>query len=140
MTAAARFEGVSHLYGDKLALDGVDLTVPAGCMAGFIGPDGVGKSTILALASGARRIQRGRVEVLGGNIGHGEHRRSVCPRIAYMPQGLGRNLYPTLSALENIEFFGRLFGQGREERAWRTRELLAATDLTEFADRPAGKL
>jgi ribosome-dependent ATPase len=140
MTWAARFEGVGHAYGAKRALDGVDLEVPAGCMAGFIGPDGVGKSTALALASGARKIQLGRVHVLGGDLADREHRRSVCPRIAYMPQGLGKNLYPTLSVLENIEFFARLFGQGREEREWRIRELLAATDLTAFADRPAGKL
>ena len=140
MTFAARFESVRHLYGKKVALDGIDLIIPAGCMAGFIGPDGVGKSTILALASGARKIQHGRVQVLGGDLGDREHRRLVCPRIAYMPQGLGKNLYPTLSVLENVEFFGRLFGQGSKEREWRIRELLAATDLTAFADRPAGKL
>jgi ribosome-dependent ATPase len=140
MSWVARFEGVRHRYGDRLALDGIDLTVPAGCMAGFIGPDGVGKSTTLALASGARKIQQGRVHVLDGDLADRQHRRSVCPRIAYMPQGLGKNLYPTLSVFENVEFFGRLFGQGREERAWRIHELLAATGLGPFADRPAGKL
>jgi len=140
MSCAARFEGVRHRYGKKLALDGLDLVVPAGCMAGFIGPDGVGKSTTLALASGARRIQRGSVEVLDGDLGDGEHRRRVCSRIAYMPQGLGKNLYPTLSVFENLEFFARLFGQGRREREWRIEELLAATGLTGFADRPVGKL
>ena len=44
-----------------------------------------------------------------------------------MPQGLGRNLYPTLSVFENIDFFGRLFGQGAEERRAKITELLTAT-------------
>ena len=61
-------------------------------------------------------------------------------RIAYMPQGLGRNLYPTLSVFDNIDFFGRLFGQGATERRARIDELLKATGLDPFADRPCGKL
>ncbi len=65
---------------------------------------------------------------------------SVCPRIAYMPQGLGRNLYPTLSVLENLDFFGRLFGQSRAERRRRIDELLRATGLAPFPDRQVGKL
>ena len=66
------------------------------------------------------------------------HRHAVCPRIAYMPQGLGKNLYPTLSVDENVDFFGRLFGQSMAERTWRIRELLTSTGLAPFADRPAG--
>src|SRR6516162_373924 len=57
-----------------------------------------------------------------------------------MPQGLGKNLYPDLSIRENIEFFGRLFGQSSSEREDRIAELLARTGLTPFADRPAKKL
>ena len=57
-----------------------------------------------------------------------------------MPQGLGKNLYPTLSVFENIDFFGRLFGHGRAERERRIAELLESTGLAPFADRPAGKL
>src|SRR5690606_3775998 len=59
---------------------------------------------------------------------------------AYMPQGLGKNLYPTLSVFENVDFFGRLFGHARKERERRIHELLAATGLDPFPDRPAGKL
>ena len=57
-----------------------------------------------------------------------------------MPQGLGRNLYPTLSVFENIDFFGRLFGQGADERRARITELLTATAMEKFEARPAGKL
>ncbi len=68
------------------------------------------------------------------------HRRRVCPRIAYNPQGLGRNLYATLSVRENLDYFGRLFGHDRREREARIAELLGSTDLMPFADRPVGKL
>ncbi len=132
--------GVSQRYGKVAALDAVTLDLPAGCMVGLIGPDGVGKSSLLALAAGAREIQQGQVVVLGGSIGEPRFRAAVQPRIAYMPQGLGKNLYPTLSVFENVDFFGRLFGQGRAERAARIADLLAATGLSAFRDRPAAKL
>ncbi len=136
----ARLTGVTHRYGQTAALDGVELEIPAGRMIGLIGPDGVGKSTLLALISGVRKIQAGTVEALGGDMRRSRHRRRVCPRIAYMPQGLGKNLYMTLSVFENIDFFGRLFGQQREEREWRIDELLTSTGLTPFRNRLAGKL
>jgi len=136
----ARVTGLTHRYGDTAAISNIDLDIPAGCMVGFIGPDGVGKSSLLALIAGIRKIQSGTIELLGGDVRKARHRRMICPRIAYMPQGLGRNLYMTLSVSENIDFFGQLFGQSREEREWRIRELLEATGLAPFADRPAGKL
>jgi ribosome-dependent ATPase len=142
MTPAAvvRLDGVGLSYGAARALDAITLDVAAGRMIGLIGPDGVGKSSLLSLIAGARVIQEGRVEVLGGDMASAAHRRLVCPRIAYMPQGLGRNLYPTLSVFENVDFFGRLFGHGQEEREQRIAALLASTGLGRFADRPAGKL
>ncbi|MWV24989.1 ribosome-associated ATPase/putative transporter RbbA [Methylobacterium sp. 2A] len=138
--AAARLDRVSHRYGDTVALDDVSLSLPAGRMVGIIGPDGVGKSTLLALVAGVRRIQQGRVLALDGDMAEARHRGAACARIAYMPQGLGRNLYPTLSVLENIDFHGRLFGQGSAERRARITALLSATGLGAFEDRPAGKL
>ncbi len=138
--AVARLSGVGLRYGRTRALDAVDLVLPAQCMVGLIGPDGVGKSSLLALIAGARRIQAGSVEVLGGDMAEARHRRNVCPHIAYMPQGLGKNLYPTLSVLENLDFFGRLFGQSTAERARRIDDLLRSTGLAPFRERPAGKL
>ena len=139
-TCVARLDGVAVAYGDVRALDGVTLEVPAGRVVGLIGPDGVGKSTLLALLSGARRMQTGRIEVLGGDMASGAHRSRVCPRIAYMPQGLGKNLYPTLSIEENLQFFGRLFGHDAGGRRHRIDALTDATGLRPFLDRPAGKL
>ena len=115
-TAVAAVSHLSLRYKRAAALDDVSLTIPAGIMAGFIGPDGVGKSSLFATIAGAREIQSGDVKVLGGDMRSKAHRSEVCPRIAYMPQGLGRNLYPDLSIRENIEFFGRLFGQSAAER------------------------
>jgi ribosome-dependent ATPase len=136
----ASIERVTHRYGKTFALSDLTLDIPAQCMAGLIGPDGVGKSTLLALISGVRKIQTGKVIALKGNMADERHRRLSYARIAYMPQGLGRNLYPTLSVFDNIDFFGRLFGQGTGERHARIDELLKATALDPFADRPCGKL
>ncbi|MGE0152843.1 MAG: ribosome-associated ATPase/putative transporter RbbA [Reyranellaceae bacterium] len=136
----ARLAGVGLAYGRTRALSDITLDIPAGRMVGLIGPDGVGKSSLLSLVAGARAIQQGQVTVLGGDMADARHRRAACPRIAYMPQGLGRNLYPTLSVFENVDFFACLFGQGRRERHARIGELLRSTGLAPFADRPAGKL
>ncbi|MEP0322122.1 MULTISPECIES: ribosome-associated ATPase/putative transporter RbbA [Alphaproteobacteria] len=136
----AQLTSVSHRYGAVTALDDVSIGVPTGRMVGLIGPDGVGKSTLLGLVAGVRKMQTGRIAVLGGDMAQRSHRDKVCARIAYMPQGLGRNLYPTLSVHENVDFFGRLFGQSASERAWRIDDLLQSTGLRGFADRPAGKL
>ena len=73
-------------------------------MVGLIGPDGVGKSSLFSLIAGAHAIQSGRVEVLGGDMADQEHRLAVCPRIAYMPQGLGRNLYPDPLGVREFRF------------------------------------
>ena len=138
LVASAR--NLSLRYGTAIALDDLTLDIPAGVMAGLIGPDGVGKSSLLALLAGARTIQKGTIQVLGGDMASERHRRQAGPRIAYMPQGLGRNLYFSLSVFENVDFFGRLFNHGRAERQRRIADLLEATGLAPFADRPAGKL
>lgn len=135
-----KLSGVRLVYGEKVALDGIDLEVPTGKMIGMIGPDGVGKSSLLSLITGAREIQDGTVRVLDGDMRDKQHRLDVCPDIAYMPQGLGKNLYPTLSVQENADFFARLFGQDRKEREARIAELCERTGLNGFESRPAGKL
>ena len=136
----ARLQDVSLRYGKMVALDAVSLDVPAGCTVGLIGPDGVGKSSLMSLVAGARVVQTGRVEALGGSMASVRHRNQVCPHIAYMPQGLGKNLYPTLSVEENLQFFGRLFGHDAAERRRRIDGLTTATGLHPFLSRPVGKL
>jgi ribosome-dependent ATPase len=140
VASVASLRNVGLSYGRTRALHSISLDIPAGRMVGLIGPDGVGKSSLLSLIAGAHAIQDGRIEVLGGDMANAGHRRATCPRIAYMPQGLGKNLYPMLSVFENADFFGRLFGHAKHERERRIRDLLESTGLAPFAARPAGKL
>ncbi|TCP39247.1 ribosome-associated ATPase/putative transporter RbbA [Rhodovulum marinum] len=133
-------QGLTQSYGETLALSDVSLQVPAGRMVGLLGPDGVGKSTLLDLIAGARVMQQGQLQVLGGDMRDARHRRLAGPRIAYMPQGLGKNLYHALSVAENLAFFGTLFGLDRAARQARADRLTRATGLHPFMDRPAGKL
>ena len=133
-------QNLSHRYGKALALDDVSLDIPKGATVGLIGPDGVGKSTLLSLMAGVKVIQDGRVEVLGGDMADKDVRRDLSHRIAFMPQGLGRNLYPTLSVYENIDFHARLFGLDGQERTRQIARLMEATRLAPFSGRAAGKL
>ena len=133
-------QNLSHRYGKTLALDDVSLDIPKGATVGLIGPDGVGKSTLLSLMAGVKVIQDGRVEVLGGDMADKDVRRDLSHRIAFMPQGLGRNLYPTLSVYENIDFHARLFGLDGRERTRQITRLMEATRLAPFSGRAAGKL
>ncbi|KGS79839.1 ATP-binding cassette domain-containing protein [Burkholderia pseudomallei] len=138
--SVVRFSDVSLRYGKTVALERITLEIPAGLTIGLIGPDGVGKSSLLALAAGARALQTGAVDALGGDMRSRRHRERVCRRIAYMPQGLGKNLYPTLSVEENLQFFARLFGHDADERRRRIDALTRSTGLFAFLSRPAGKL
>ncbi len=137
---AIEIEGLHHLYGEAAALKNISLSLPARATIGLIGPDGVGKSTLLGVMAGVKKIQQGAVSVLGTDLRDRRQREAFLPHVAFMPQGLGRNLYPTLSVYENIDFFGRLFGLAARSRDARIRRLLAATGLDSFPDRPAGKL
>ncbi len=89
-SAVVKIRDVSLSYGKTRALDAVSLNIPAGIMVGLIGPDGVGKSSLLSLIAGAHKVQDGHIEVLGGDIADKKHRDRTCPQIAYMPQGLGK--------------------------------------------------
>ena len=140
MSLVASLQNVTQKYGKVLALDKVSVSIPNATMVGLIGPDGVGKSTLLSLIAGSRKVQTGQVITLGGDISEHRHRRLVCSQIAFMPQGLGKNLYPTLSVEENLQFFGRLFGHDASTRRERIDLLTSRTGLKPFLDRPVGKL
>lgn len=138
--AGIEVSGVSHRYGGETVLHDISLSLPAGQTIALVGPDGVGKSTLLGLIAGVRKLQSGRISTLGVDIGNRAAREAFLPRLAFMPQGLGKNLYPTLSVRENIDFFGCLFALDARTRATHITHLLNATGLAPFPDRPAGKL
>ena len=139
-TPAVALDTLTHRYGGVLALDGVSLELPRAASIAFIGPDGVGKSTLLSIVAGVRRIQGGGVQVLGQDMRQKAARHALASRIAFMPQGLGHNLYPTLSVQENLDFFAHLYALPAAQRQSTEERLLRATALAPFADRPAGKL
>ena len=135
-----RMRDLSLNYGKTVGIDRLTLDIPSRKLIGLIGPDGVGKSTLLSLVTGCHVMQSGSLEVLGGDMRDRDHRNRSCPRIAYMPQGLGKNLYFTLTVEENLQFFARLFGQDAGERRRRIDRLTRSTGLYKFLNRPAGKL
>jgi ribosome-dependent ATPase len=138
--SVVRIEGLHHVYKKKTAIHSLDLEIPSGCRVGFIGPDGVGKSTLLGIIAGLKKIQRGHVQVLDFDMRLATDRLMACTRVAFMPQGLGQNLYSSLSVFENVDFFGRLYSFPRQERKNRIQRLLNATNLAPFRDRPMEKL
>ncbi len=135
-----RAEHIHHRYGKMAALDDVTLHIEKGQSIAIIGPDGVGKSTLLGLIAGAKKLQDGDLVIFDGDVRKKSVRATLQQRGAYMPQGLGKNLYPELSIRENLEFFARLYGHGKAERNRRIERLTRATGLFPFLDRPAGKL
>ncbi|OBY52523.1 ribosome-associated ATPase/putative transporter RbbA [Aggregatibacter aphrophilus] len=137
---AVSVEHLSHSYGKTTALSDVSLQIPRGATVGLIGPDGVGKSTLLSLIAGVKIIQTGSVKVFDLNVTEKKARDTLSHKIAFMPQGLGKNLYLTLSVYENIDFHARLFGLNKLQRHERIQRLLNATGLSPFANRAAGKL
>lgn len=136
----ARLNSVTQLYGETAALENISIDIPSACKVGIIGPDGAGKSTVLGLISGVRKVQSGTVEVLSGNIAKSSHRDNICHRIAYIPQGLGKNLYSSISVYENLNFFAKLFNLPGTDRNKRISHLLQNTGLYEFKDRKVGQL
>jgi ribosome-dependent ATPase len=129
---------LQHRYRKRMALDAIELTVAVGHSLAIVGPDGVGKSSLLALIAGAKRVQQGHLRTLDADMQRRRARERVLPRIAYMPQGLGRNLYPNLTVRENVGFFARLFDVPAANAV--IDQLLQATGLAPFGDRLMRKL
>jgi ribosome-dependent ATPase len=135
-----RIKNLSHDYKKTSALDTINLSLEASKTIGFIGPDGVGKSTLLSLICGVKKLQSGEIELFGGNVNDASYREQIFSKIAYMPQGLGKNLYMSLSVEENLEFFARLFGLSKTQRKKRITLLLKSIGLYAFKDRITAKL
>ena len=135
--AAVEVAGVTQRYGKTTALSGVTLSFPSGSATALVGPDGVGKSTLLGLIAGVRRLQSGTIRTLGGDIDARSHRGHIMARIAYMPQGLGRNLYPSLSVVREHRLLRPLVRPiGAERRSAKSSVCCDATGLHPFR-RPA---
>ncbi len=128
--------GLRRSFGDVVAVDGVDLSVPRGAVLGLLGPDGAGKSTLIRMLATVLRPDAGDARIQGHSVTRQANR--VTPRIGYMSQKFA--LYPDLSVAENIEFFARLRGVAKAERRARSLELLTGMGLADFLGRQAGRL
>ncbi|MFZ5585295.1 MAG: ABC transporter ATP-binding protein [Thermodesulfobacteriota bacterium] len=131
-----RAEGLVKRFGPQKAVDGLSLTLAAGEVFALVGPDGAGKTTSLRMLCGVLDPDAGRALVLGHDSVAGAE--AIKEGIGYMPQRFG--LYDDLSVDENIAFHADLYRVPRAERARRTPELLAFSNLTPFRDRLAGAL
>jgi ABC-2 type transport system ATP-binding protein len=125
-----RAEDLRKCYGRRVALDGVSFTVNAGEIVGLLGPNGAGKTTTLSILSGVLSPDSGRASI-------GSYDLAAEPRLArhslgLVPQSLA--LYPTLTALENLVFFGRIEGMARRDALSHARSLLEEVGLGDRAD------
>ena len=139
---AVRLRHLRHAYGRTVALDGLTLDIPAGCMVGLVGPDGVGKSTLLGLIAGAKALQDGGVEVLGGDIDRAPPGATKSARASpIMPQGLGKNLYPDLTRRgEHRLFLAAVRPEPRRRRGARRRADCATSAWRLSPERPCHQL
>ncbi len=133
---AIEASGLRRTFGDIVAVDGVELSVPPGAVLGLLGPDGAGKSTLIRMLATVLRPDAGDARVQGFSVTR--QAAQVTPRIGYMSQKFA--LYPDLTVAENIEFFARLRGVPAGERKERSHQLLAGMGLADFLDRQAGRL
>jgi ABC-2 type transport system ATP-binding protein len=128
--AAIEIRGLVVRRRGNTVLDHLDLAVPAGSVTGLLGPSGSGKTTLLRVLVGAQRRTSGTVTVLGRPAGDASLRK----RIGYTTQIA--SVYPDLTALQNIRYYGTLHGVGRAAAL----DALARVDLAQYADRPVSAL
>ncbi len=127
-------------FKKREALRDVSLSVKEGELGVVVGPDGSGKSTLLKIIAGVLEFDDGKVHVLGADFRKYREVERVRGRIAFMPEGLGHNLYHSLSVEENLNFFAELHGLPKGITDKRKEFLLKITGLYEFRNREAGKL
>ncbi len=133
---ALKVNNISKSFKETTALNSVSIDFAAGFMHGVIGPDGAGKTTLMRIILGLLKPNNG--EIIFFRDGKNISFDSIRADIAYMPQQ--ESLYPDLSIDEHLEFFRDLYGLDKQTYQQRREELLQIARLTEFVDRPAGKL
>ena len=121
--------GLRKRFGERQAVDGVGFSIGPGETYGLLGPNGAGKTTTISMICGILRRDEGEVRIAGRPMEPGS--TALKAEIGYVPQDLA--IYPDLSARENLDFFGRLYGLKGPERKARIAEVLDVVDLTDRA-------
>ncbi|WP_318510664.1 ABC transporter ATP-binding protein [Photobacterium leiognathi] len=129
-------KGLTRKFGDFVAVDSLNLTVPRGAIYGFLGPNGCGKSTTLRMLTGLLTPTSGNVNVLGLDIP--QQAEELRLRIGYMTQKF--SLFSDLTIYENLEFMGQMFGISSKQLKPRINEQLAIYGLDQRAKQRAGSL
>ncbi|MYS11077.1 ATP-binding cassette domain-containing protein [Streptomyces sp. SID6041] len=126
---AVRIEGLWKRFGRQIAVNGIDLELPAGRFIGLVGPNGAGKTTTLSMITGLLRPDQGRIQVAGHDVwADPESVARVKARIGILPEGL--RLFERLSGRELLAYSGRLRGLPGAEVDKRAAQLLDVLDLT----------
>lgn len=133
-SAAIRTTGLTKVYGDTRALDGVDLAVPEGSIFGFLGPNGAGKTTMLRLITGLARPTSGTAEVLGRDVTQAGN--LVRAEVGFLPDVPG--FYDWMTAEDFLRFAGSLFGLRGTLLDQRVAMLLDLAGLTGVTSRVGG--
>jgi ABC-2 type transport system ATP-binding protein len=129
-------EGLRRRFGDFEAVRGVSFEVYRGEIFGYLGANGAGKSTTIRMLCGLLAPSAGRASVAGHDVGTDPV--GVRRVVGYMSQRF--SLYPDLTPLENLDFFGGAYGLPRAARLTRARKLLADVDLDPASTTPTGQL
>ncbi|HEU5151522.1 MAG TPA: ABC transporter ATP-binding protein [Iamia sp.] len=134
--AVLAVDGVTKRYGERVALDGVTLTVGPGEVCGLLGPNGAGKTTLVSIIAGLRRPDAGTVAVAGIDVTRGGRAARSAVGLAAQETGV----YPTVSVRANLELFAGLAGLAGRPAVERIEEVADLLELTELMDRPARHL
>jgi ABC-2 type transport system ATP-binding protein len=124
-------EDLEKSYGDNHAVRGVSFRVARGEIFGLLGPNGAGKTTAISMITGLFPPDKGTITVAGLDMK--TQTTAAKTKIGLVPQDLA--LYPTLSARQNLSFFGRIYGLKGKQLQQRVKEVLELIDLTDKADK-----
>ncbi|MCT8161788.1 ABC transporter ATP-binding protein [Pseudoruegeria sp. SHC-113] len=133
---AVEASGLTRAFGEKRAVDALDLAVPAGTIFGFLGPNGCGKTTTMRLLTGLLRPSAGTARVLGHALP--AEAEALKRKIGYMTQTF--SLYRDLTVAENLRFAADIHGMNAARRRLRIADVLARFDLEDLTSQMGGSM